>query len=248
MKIKLDINDRAALAIKNNEKRVEIRANTKYDYSKLKKNDVIEFNSSNLGIFYVKVKEVNHYNSLDELFTLEGTRYVTSSTNDKSEAIKNVEKLDGYKEKIEESGVYAIHIEYLYSENTVWDELYEKANNVRNSREVSGMINAGGVGASILTENHNIYTGVCIDTASTLGMCAERNAIANMITNGENKIIKLVCVDSKGNVGSPCGACREYLMQLDKNSKNIEILKNEKTKEIVRLEELIPDWWGYERV
>ena len=248
MKIKLDINDRAALAIKNNEKRVEIRSNTNYDYSKLKKNDVIEFNSSNLGIFYVKVKEVNHYNSLDELFTLEGTRYVTSSTNDKSEAIKNVEKLNGYKEEIEKSGVYAIHIEYLYSENKVWDELYEKANNVRNSREVSGMINAGGVGASILTENHNIYTGVCIDTASTLGMCAERNAIANMITNGENKIIKLVCVDSKGNVGSPCGACREYLMQLDKNSKNIEILKNEKTKEIVRLEELIPDWWGYNRV
>lgn len=248
MKIKLDINDRATLAIKNNEKRVEIRANTNYDYSKLNKNDVIEFNSSNLGIFYVKVKEVNRYNSLDELFTLEGTRYVTSSTNDKSEAIKNVEKLNGYKEEIEKSGVYAIHIEYLYSENTVWDELYEKVNNVRNSREVSGMINAGGVGASILTENHNIYTGVCIDTASTLGMCAERNAIANMITNGENKIIKLVCVDSKGNVGSPCGACREYLMQLDKNSKNIEILKNEKTKEIVRLEELIPDWWGYNRV
>ena len=248
MTIKLDINDRAALAIKNNEKRVEIRANTNYDYSKLKKNDVIEFNSSNLGIFYVKVKEVNHYDSLDELFTLEGTRYVTSSTNDKSEAIKNIEKIDGYKEEIEKSGVYAIHIEYLYSENTVWDELYEKANNVRNSREVSGMINAGGVGASILTENYNIYTGVCIDTASTLGMCAERNAIANMITNGENKIIKLVCVDSKGNVGSPCGACREYLMQLDKNSKNIEILKNEKAKEIVRLEELIPDWWGYERV
>lgn len=248
MKIKLDINDRAALAIKNNEKRIEIRANTNYDYSNLKKNDVIEFNSSNLGIFYVKVKEVNHYDSLDELFTLEGTRYVTSSTNDKSEAIKNIEKLDGYKEEIEKSGVYAIHIEYLCSENTVWDELYEKANNVRNSREVSGMINAGGVGASILTGNHNIYTGVCIDTASTLGMCAERNAIANMITNGENKIIKLVCVDSKGNVGSPCGACREYLMQLDKNSKNIEILKNEKTKEIVRLEELIPDWWGYERV
>ena len=248
MKIKLDINDRVALAIKNNEKRVEIRANTNYDYSKLNKNDVIEFNSSNLGIFYVKVKEVNRYNSLDELFTLEGTRYVTSSTNDKSEAIKNVEKLNGYKEEIEKSGVYAIHIEYLYSENTVWDELYEKVNNVRNSREVSGMINAGGVGASILTENHNIYTGVCIDTASTLGMCAERNAIANMITNGENKIIKLVCVDSKGNVGSPCGACREYLMQLDKNSKNIEILKNEKTKEIVRLEELIPDWWGYNRV
>ena len=110
------------------------------------------------------------------------------------------------------------------------------------------MISAGQVGAAILTKNHIIYTGVCIDTASTLGMCGERNAIANMITNGENDIIKLVCVDSKCNVGSPCGACREYMMQLSKNSKNIEILKNIDTKEIVRLEDLIPDWWGKTRV
>ena len=48
MTIKLDINDRAALAIKNHEKRVEIRANdNKYDYSKLNSNDIIEFNRRN---------------------------------------------------------------------------------------------------------------------------------------------------------------------------------------------------------
>ncbi|WP_331654747.1 hypothetical protein [Anaerosporobacter sp.] len=34
----------------------------------------------------------------------------------------------------------------------------------------------------------NVCTGVCIDTASTFGMCGERNAIANMITNGESQI------------------------------------------------------------
>lgn len=251
MIMKLNINDRAALAIKNNTKRVEIRANKQNsdnDYSTLKENDIIEFTSNNIGKFYAKVKEVNHYSSLEELFTMEGTKYTTSSTNDKEEAIKNVNKLDGYEEAIQKNGVYAIHIQYLYSENTVWDELYEKANAVRNPRDVSGLIRAGQVGAAILTKNHNIYTGVCIDTASTLGMCGERNAIANMITNGENEIIKLVCVDSKGKAGSPCGACREYLRQLDKNSKNIEILKNEQTKEIIRLEELIPDWWAYDRV
>ena len=247
--MKLDINDRAALAIKNGTKRVEIRANNNsYDYSILKENDIIEFTSNNLGTFYTEVKEVNHYNSLEELFTMEGTKYTTSSTNDKEEAIKNVNKLDSYPEAIKQNGVYAIHIKYLYIENTVWDELYEKASAIRNPRNVSGLISAGKVGAAILTKNHNIYTGVCIDTASTLGMCAERNAIANMLTNGESEIIKLVCVDSKGKVGSPCGACREYLMQLNKNSKNIEILKNEQTKEAVRLEELIPDWWAYDRV
>lgn len=251
MIMKLNINDRAALAIRNNIKRVEIRANKKnsqHDYCRLKENDIIEFTSNNLGVFYVKVKEVNYYNSLDELFTLEGTRYTTSSTNDKEEAIKNVSKLVGDEESIKRNGVYAIHIKYLYSENTVWEELYEKAKNVRNPRDVSGMISAGQVGAAILTKSHNIYTGVCIDTASTLGMCGERNAIANMITNGENEIVKLVCIDSKGNVGLPCGACREYMMQLSKNSKNIEILKDINTKKIVKLKELIPNWWGYDRV
>lgn len=61
---KLNINDRAALTIKNKTKKVEIRANKdnkEHDYSKLKENDIIEFNSKNLGIFYVKEKEVNFF-------------------------------------------------------------------------------------------------------------------------------------------------------------------------------------------
>jgi homotetrameric cytidine deaminase len=129
----------------------------------------------------------------------------------------------------------------------VWDMLITRAKEVLNPRIISPFIEAGGVGAAILTKNGNVYTGVCIDTASTLGMCAERNAIANMITNGESQIDKLVCVMRNGEVGSPCGACREYLMQLDRDSKNIVILRNKDTYETIRLEELIPDWWGYDR-
>lgn len=248
---KLNINDRAANAIKNGTKMVEIRANkinSEFDYSNIKKDDIIEFNSNTVGKFYVKVIENNYYDTIEELLMLEGTRYTTSSTNNYEEAISNIYKLDGYKDAIKKNGVFAIHIKYLYSENTVWDELYEKAKEIRNPKEISGMISAGAVGATILTENNNIYVGVCIDTASSLGMCAERNAIANMITNGESKIKKLVCIDSKGNIVYPCGACREYLMQLDKESKNIEILKDIETKETIKLEELIPSWWGYDRV
>lgn len=72
-------------------------------------------------------------------------------------------------------------------------------------------------------------------------MCAERNAIANMITNGEQKIVKLVCVMNDGKVGSPCGACREYLMQLDPASKDIEILTDYNNFKTIKLAELIPD-------
>lgn len=132
-------------------------------------------------------------------------------------------------------------------EKEIWDMLITRALEVLNPRTVSPFIEAGGVAAAILTKNGNVYTGVCIDTASTLGMCAERNAIANMITNGESQIERLVCVVRNGDVGSPCGACREYLMQLDKDSKDIVILRDRNTYETITLGELIPDWWGVER-
>jgi len=98
----------------------------------------------------------------------------------------------------------------------IWQILYDRARSVQNPRIISPFIEAGSVGAAILTKAGNIYVGVCIDTASTLGMCAERNAIANMITNGESEIEKVVAVMEDGRVGAPCGACREYMMQLDK--------------------------------
>lgn len=125
-----------------------------------------------------------------------------------------------------------------------WKELYDRAGEKLNPRAISPFIEAGGVAAAILTAGGNVYTGVCIDTACTLGMCAERNAIANMITNGESRIVRLVCVMGDGRVGSPCGACREYMMQLDRDSPDIEILVDAKTEKTVRLKELMPDWWG----
>ena len=129
----------------------------------------------------------------------------------------------------------------------IWDKLYNEARRVQNDRVISPFIEAGGVAAALITKAGNIYVGVCIDTASTLGMCAERNAIANMITNSESQIDKIVAVMPDGKVGSPCGACREYMMQLDKDSGEIEILLDLESKKTIYLKELIPDWWGESR-
>ena len=129
----------------------------------------------------------------------------------------------------------------------IWDTLYNEARKVQNDRTVSPFIDAGGVAAALLSAGGNIYVGVCIDTASTLGMCAERSAISAMLTHGESKIEKVVAVMPGGNVGSPCGACREFMMQLDKDSGNIEILLDKDTKNTVFLRELLPDWWGKSR-
>ena len=130
---------------------------------------------------------------------------------------------------------------------SVWNELYNAAIKVQNARIISPFVEAGGVAAAILTKSGNIYVGVCIDTASTLGMCAERNAIANMITNGESKIDKVVAVMPDCRVGSPCGACREYMMQLDRDSGEIEVLLDLEMNKTVKLKELIPNWWGMDR-
>lgn len=129
----------------------------------------------------------------------------------------------------------------------IWETLYKEARRVCFNRAVSPFIEAGGVGAALLTKEGNIYTGVCIDTACTLGMCAERNAIANMITCGENSIDKIVAVTDDGRAVSPCGACRELMMQLDKDSGDIEIMLDYEKRNTIRLKELVPHWWGHDR-
>ena len=125
-----------------------------------------------------------------------------------------------------------------------WDKLYIAARKAQQEREISPLITAGGVSAALLTEQGNIYVGVCIDTACSLGMCAERNAIANMITNGESRIKKIAAVMPDGKAGMPCGACRELMMQLDERAGETEVLCDYETKKTVRLKSLIPDWWG----
>lgn len=125
----------------------------------------------------------------------------------------------------------------------IWNEMYNRAKQVQNPRTISPFIDAGGVAAAILTANNNIFVGVCIDTSSSLGMCAERNAIANMITHGESKITKVLAIMPDGKIGPPCGACREFMMQLDKDSKDIDVLMDKDTLETVKLGDLCPNWW-----
>ena len=121
-----------------------------------------------------------------------------------------------------------------------WFKLYKAADNVRNDKKVSPFIEAGGVAAAILTKSGNVYVGICIDTACSLGMCAERNAIANMLT-------KVVAVMPDGKVGLPCGACRELMMQLSENSGEIEILTDYENHKTVQLKDLMSEWWGKNR-
>ena len=98
--------------------------------------------------------------------------------------------------------------------NDVWDAMYAAAKAVQNDRQISEYVTAGGVSAAILSASGRIYTGVCVDTCCTLGICAERNAIFNMLTNGEHEIRKVIA-----------------------------IMTDRETGRVVKLGELTPEWW-----
>lgn len=126
----------------------------------------------------------------------------------------------------------------------IWKDLYAAARAVLNPRRVSKMMEAGGVAAAIEAESGKIYVGVCVDTACTLGVCAERNAIFNMITNGESGLRRVLAINSKGKALPPCGACRELMTQLmPQDYRGVEVMLDYEKERIVTLGELTPEWW-----
>lgn len=126
----------------------------------------------------------------------------------------------------------------------IWEEMYNAAKAVISPREISEYVTAGEVSAAILSKSGRIYTGVCVDTCSTLGICAERNAIFNMLTNGEQEISRVLAIMPDGKTGAPCGACREHMVQLmPEGYKDIEIMLDHETGKTVTLGEITPEWW-----
>ena len=127
----------------------------------------------------------------------------------------------------------------------IWNEMLDAAKSVFNARKISDYVTCGEVSAAVLSKSGKIYTGVCIDTCSTLGICAERNAIFNMITNGEQEIDKVLCIMPDGKAGgAPCGACRELMVQLmPKTYGEIQIMMDFDSGRIMKMSELCPEWW-----
>ena len=126
----------------------------------------------------------------------------------------------------------------------IWKEMYEAAKEVLRPRTISRYVDCGGVAAAVLSKTGKIYLGICVDTACTLGVCAERNAIFHMLTCGESEIARVLCVMGNGKTGAPCGACREMMVQLmPGHYDEIEIMLDYENGRVVTLKELTPEWW-----
>ena len=122
-----------------------------------------------------------------------------------------------------------------------FDELYRIAKSVLNPRRLSDEAEAGGVGAALLSDSGKVYTGVCIDTACSMGFCAEHAAAAAMVTAGENRVVQMVAVNWNGNILPPCGRCREFISQLHRDNLQAEVLVAPGMVRLLR--DLLPfDW------
>ena len=118
-------------------------------------------------------------------------------------------------------------------------ELYQAALEVLQPRRISPDVEAGGVAAALVTDQGNVYRGVCIDTSCSMGFCAEHAAIAAMLTAGENRVEKIVAVNWDKHILPPCGRCREFLLQLGNPETLVLVAENT----AIPVKDLLPYAW-----
>ena len=125
------------------------------------------------------------------------------------------------------------------------ETLIAKAKSVLNPQKI-GKYLVGDVGCALVTDKGNIYLGVCIDSGSGIGFCAEHSAIAAMVTAGEFKINKIVAVWQDANdtyILAPCGRCREFMRQIHQDNLDTDVILDR--DKVLKLAELLPyyDWF-----
>lgn len=96
------------------------------------------------------------------------------------------------------------------------------------------------VGAALLTEDGQVYTGVNIENSSYgATICAERTAFVKAISEGHRKFKALAVTAGDEQEALPCGICRQFMYEF---SPELEIITgtDEEHLNIRTLEELLP--------
>jgi cytidine deaminase len=96
------------------------------------------------------------------------------------------------------------------------------------------------VGAAILTEKGNIFSGANVECASySLTICAERVAAVKAISSGESIFKYIAIATNKKQIAFPCGACLQFLTEFS-NDLKIILVKSEKEYKIFEMKDLLP--------
>ena len=105
------------------------------------------------------------------------------------------------------------------------------------------------VGALIVTNNGNTYSGCNVENASyPLGNCAEASAIASMILGGEKKIKTIYIMTKNDEGGIPCGGCRQRIREFSDENTQIMMCSPDGVQNRINLSELLPNSFGPEHL
>lgn len=101
------------------------------------------------------------------------------------------------------------------------------------------------VGAVIVTDKGQLYSGCNVENCAFLGECAERVAMYKAVSEGAKKIVKLVVVTANKKLSAPCGICRQVIREFNPKME-IVVANTEKKFKVLTLEELLPYSFGPE--
>ena len=105
------------------------------------------------------------------------------------------------------------------------------------------------VGALIVTDNGNTYSGCNVENASyPLGNCAEASAIASMVIGGDKKIKTIYVMTKNDEGGIPCGGCRQRIREFSDTNTQIMICSPDGVQQRINLSELLPNSFGPEHL
>lgn len=128
----------------------------------------------------------------------------------------------------------------------MYEDLIEEAAGLLHPEDVGGRL-FGDVASVLVTDSGRHYGGVCIDTGSGTGFCAEASAVAAMVTARERRIVRIVTVWRDPATGQlavlpPCGRCRLFIAQMHpENRETVVVLGLE---DAMTIDQLVPrsDW------
>ncbi|MGM9873650.1 MAG: cytidine deaminase family protein [Bacilli bacterium] len=127
-----------------------------------------------------------------------------------------------------------------------YKSLYDLALTKAKEFKISKNVEIGSVGCALINENGHVYSGKNLDMYCSLGMCAERNAISTALSEEVVPITHLICVHKSGQIITPCGACIEFMKQLDYLTKDIKIIISLEPVQTISLTDMVTHWWKEE--
>ena len=138
-----------------------------------------------------------------------------------------------------------------------WDELASAALKMRTFSYVP--YSKFAVGAALLSEDGEVYTGCNIENASyPVGICAERTAFSKAVSEGVTRFRAIVIVGGpKGDAASelcpPCGMCRQFMREFCSGDFPVALVRADEENRILEtkiftLSELLPESFGPENL